>query len=113
MIEAQAIANEPGNSVVRIGASFHTLIAACAAIQIENQKALRIHQTLAQKVVDRDILQVMQSTAVLFDALVRNGFQTYTHPWETCEHLAEIVAPNAHELHVVERGTGSGPNPFV
>src|SRR5690348_10892070 len=69
ILEAQAITNEPRNAVVRVSAGFHTLIAARAAIKIEDQQTLRVHQALLQEVVDWHTLQVVHAAAIFFDAL--------------------------------------------
>ncbi len=46
LIEAQAVAHEASDAVVRVRASIHASITARTILQIENQEALRFHQAL-------------------------------------------------------------------
>ena len=48
-IESQSITNKPADAIVSIGASPHALVAAGAAIKVENQQTLRFHQALVEK----------------------------------------------------------------
>jgi hypothetical protein len=45
-IEAQTFANQTADALVGIGTGADALVAACAFLQIEHKKALRLHQSL-------------------------------------------------------------------
>src|SRR5580693_6068692 len=52
LFEAQAFPHEPCYPVVSVGARVHACVATRAILQIENEQALRLHQTLRKKLVD-------------------------------------------------------------
>ena len=78
-------------------------------LQVEHQQALRFHQALGEELVDRQRLGAGWRAAVLRDALVA---QSIPRPSRTSgkrvEHQVEIVAGDADDLDVVERGAGRG-----
>src|SRR5207237_9541600 len=49
IIEAKTVADKAGYAIVRVGAGLYAEIAARAAIEIEHQQALGIHQPLRQE----------------------------------------------------------------
>src|SRR6266478_4453599 len=106
LIEAQAIADEASDSVVRISASIHTGVAARAILQVQNQQALRLHQSLREKLIDGDVVDHLHALLICGEAFGGDGFQTFADARETFHHLAEIVARDANQLHVVECGAG-------
>src|SRR6267142_1799048 len=106
LIEAQAIADEASDSVVRISASIHTGVAARAILQVQNQQALRLHQSLREKLIDGDVVNHLHALLICGEAFGGDGFQAFADARETFHHLAEIVARDANQLHVVECGAG-------
>ena len=55
LIESQSFADQAADAIMSVGAGPHALVAAGAAIQVENQQALRFHQALVEKTIDGDI----------------------------------------------------------
>src|SRR5712664_2749012 len=106
LVEAQAIADEASDSVVRISASIHTGVAARAILQVQNQQALRLHQSLREKLIDGDVANHLHALLVRSQAFGGDGFKAVADARETFHHLAEIVARDANQLHVVECGAG-------
>src|SRR5580658_10858169 len=53
LFETQPLAYQAGDAVVSIGAGAHASVATCATLQIEQQEALRFHQPLGQKTLER------------------------------------------------------------
>src|SRR6266481_5604182 len=106
LIEAQAIADEASDSVVRISASIHTGVAARAILQVQNQQALRLHQSLREKLIDGDVVNHLHALLICGEAFGGDGFQAFADARETFHHLAEIVARDANQLHVVESDAG-------
>src|SRR5215469_2559776 len=53
-VKAQAVAHETSDAVMRVRACVHASVAARAILQIENEQALRFHQTLREKLIDRN-----------------------------------------------------------
>ena len=54
-IESQAITNEPADAIVSVGTGPHALVTTGAAIEVEDEQALRFHQTLVEETIDRNI----------------------------------------------------------
>src|SRR5229473_423033 len=110
LIETQTIADEPGDAVVRVGAGVDASIAARAILQIQNQQALRFHQSLREKLVDGDVVNHLQALLIGGVAFCGNGFEACSHAGETRDHIAEIVTGDADKFDVVESGASSGSN---
>jgi hypothetical protein len=70
-IPPQAIANQAADAIMSISARPDTLIASRAAVEVENQQALRFEQSLRKERVDGNVLHHLYSGAILFDALAR------------------------------------------
>src|SRR5258705_7547744 len=103
LIEAQAVADQPGYAVMSVCASIHTGVAAGALLQVEHQQALRLHQSLCEELIDRHVELRLHALLVLGAALSGNFFETLTHAREKLDHLAEIVARDAQNFDMVKR----------
>ena len=106
LVEAQSVADQAAHAVVRIGAGAHALIASRAAIQIEHQQTLSLHQSLVQELLHRHILDLNHSLAVGLEVLVRHHLHLLADVGELIEHHPEIVAGDANHLDVIERSAG-------
>src|SRR5712671_6425345 len=105
LIEAEAVADQPGHAVMSVGASIHTGVAAGALLQVEHQQALRFHQSLREELIDGHVELRLHALLVLGAAFSGNFFETLTHAREKFDHLAEIVARDAQDFDMVERNT--------
>ena len=50
----------------------------------------------------------MHATAIFLDALASYGLETGSNLREAPDHLAEVLAMNLYNLHVIESGTSRG-----
>ena len=92
-VEAQAFADQPGDAVVRVGAGADAVIAAGAVLQIEHQQALRFHQALREKGIERHAGGGRQALAVLFlRARAATASRLCADVGERVDHAVEIVA---------------------
>ena len=105
LIEPQAFPHQPCDSVMCVSASINASIAPRAIFQIQNQKALRFHQTLRKKLIDGHAPDRLHPLLVLRAAFRCNCFQSLAYARESLHHLAKIVARNSHHFHVVQRRT--------
>src|SRR5579859_1586078 len=85
-IEAQAFANQARHAVVSVSASAYASIAARAALEIENQQTLRLHQPLRQKILQRRGFDQRETFAILALALERGGFEAAANLRKLLEH---------------------------
>ncbi len=108
LVEAQAFADQASDAVMRVGARAHALIAASAAFEIEDEQALRFHQTLGEELVDGQRVNLHGALAVGGDAFMGNGFERLADVRETLEHECKVIGADAHDFHVIERGAGRG-----
>ena len=108
VFEAEAVANETSDAIVGIGASVHAGIAAGALLKIEDQQALRLHQTLGEKLVNGNALEHLEALGVGGLAFGDHGLETRADIGEARNHIAEIFARNPDEFDVIEGGAGSG-----
>ncbi len=113
VIKAQAFAHEARNSVVSIRAGSDACVATRAGVQVEQQQALRFHQTLLQETVERRAIDRSQALFIHFRAFVAGVFEFAAHSGELTGHAAEIFRANAHHLHVIESRAGSGAHGLV
>src|SRR6185437_2463961 len=103
-IETQAFANQARDAVVRIGASADASIAARATLEIENQQALRLHQALREKILQRCGFDQREAFAILALALERDGFEAAANLRKLLEHQPKLLRRNAHNFDMVKRG---------
>ena len=108
-VEAQTFADQAGDAVVGIGASAYALIAARAALQVENQQALGFHQAVGEKLINWQRLQLSCAAAILRGAFLCNGLEFGAHFREALEHQFKVSARDAYDFHVVECRAGGGP----
>ena len=108
LVEAQAIANETRDAIVRIGACVHASVATRAVLQIQNQQALRFHQSLREKLIDGDVVNHLHALLVCGAAFGRHSFKAGSNAGETRHHVAEIAAGDSHQLDVIERRARRG-----
>ena len=92
LVEAQAIADEPRDAVVCIGAGIDASIAARAIVQIQNEQALRFHQSLREELIDGDVVNHLHALLICGAALGGSGFETGSNAGKTRNHVAEIAA---------------------
>jgi hypothetical protein len=52
VIVLHPVADQPGNTVVRLGAGVHAGVAARAVVEVDEQKVLRLVESLVEKVVE-------------------------------------------------------------
>src|SRR5215472_1273709 len=95
---------------MRISAGVHASIAARTILQIENEQALRFHQSLREELVDGNAVHYLQALLIGGAALASDGFQSCAYAGKSCDHLAEIVAGNAHQFDVIESRACSRSN---
>ena len=110
MVEAQAIADETRYAVVRVGASVHASIATRAVLQIQNQQALRLQQSLRQELIDGNVLNHLHALLIGRVAFRRDGFKACSNARETRDHVAKIFTRDSHKFDVIERGACRGSN---
>ena len=110
MIEAEAVADEAGDTVVGIGAGIDAGIAARTFLQVQDQKALRFHQPLRKELVDGNAVDRLH--ALLVGHLAFGGYRFESDPdgREAFNHLAEIVAGDADDFDMVESRARGGTN---
>src|SRR5579864_1655186 len=89
-IEAQAFANQPRHAVVSVSASAHASIAARAALEVENQQTLRLHQPLREKILQRRGFDQREAFAIFALPLERDGFEAVANLWKLAEHQVKI-----------------------
>ena len=108
-VEALAFADQPGDAVVRIGAGAYAGIAARAALQIQHQQALRFHQSLSEKLIERHAGGGGQPLAVLCPgARARAASRLAPHVGELFHHLVKFFGVDADQFDMIERGAGRG-----
>jgi hypothetical protein len=110
LVEAQAVAHQTRDPVVRVSAGIHASVAARAILQIQNQQALRFHQTLREELVDGDVVNHLHALLICGTALGGNGFEAGSNAWKTHDHVAKIVAGDSNEFDVIERGASGRSN---
>ena len=110
LVEAQAIADEPRDAVVCVGASIHTGVAARAILQIQNQQALRFHQSLREELIDGDVVDHLHALLIGRAAFGGNRLETGSNAGETRDHIAEIIAGDSNEFDVIESSASGGSN---
>jgi hypothetical protein len=107
-VEAQALAHKAADSIVRVGASVHALIAAGAALQVEHEQTLSLHEAVGQELIDWQSLKLSSSAAIFGNTLVSDGLEFRPYVGETIEHEFKIRASNADDFDVIEGCTGGG-----
>src|SRR6266852_1845388 len=110
LVEAQAVADQTRDAVVRVGASVDASVAARAILQIQNQQALCFHQTLREELIDRDVVNHLHSLLIGSAAFGGDGFETGSNARKARDHIAEIFAGDSHELDVIEGGARGSSN---
>ena len=109
MVEAQAVAQETCDSIVGVGAGADTLVAAGAFFEIEDEQALRVHQSLGEIAVEGQVaLGVALLGEVFGRALAGDLLDAAAHVGEAIQHLMEVFGGYLDQLDVIERGAGRG-----
>src|SRR5579864_9570386 len=98
---------------MRIGACFHALVTTSAAVEVEHQQTLRIHQALTQEVIHRYVLQIVQTAAILFETLLGYGLEALAHLREALDHSFKVVATDLHKFNMIERRASRGAKTFL
>src|SRR6266566_4055107 len=102
-LKAQPVAHQTCDAVMRFGAGVYASIAACAVLQIEDEQALRFHQTLRKELVNGDAVDPLQALLISRAAFGSDGFKTGSHARKFRNHVSEIVAADPHKLETVCR----------
>src|SRR5208282_1185042 len=110
IFETQPLADQASDAIVSIGVGAHARVATRATLQIEQQKALRFHQPLGQKTVERLALRKRQAFAVLLQVRLFDAFQLLANFGEFTDHPLKIVNGDAHKLDVIESRTSGRAN---
>ena len=108
LVEAQAFADQASDTVMRVGAGAHALIAARAAFEIEHEQALRFHQTLGEELVDGQRVNLHGALAVGGDAFVGDGFERWRTSGNCSSMSCKVIGADAHDFDVIESGAGRG-----
>ena len=108
LIEAQTLADQSADALMCVGTGPHALVATRALLQVENEEALRFHQSLGEELVYGNVLRLDRVAQILFDPLAGNGSQFVANFWKAIKHELEIFARDAHDFHMVESGTRRG-----
>src|SRR2546430_3029047 len=109
VLEAQPLAHEARDAVVRRGAGLHAQVAARAAVEVEEEEALGLHQALTQEVLEVDVGGVRLDLDVLPRATLGLGEQVLGDLGEALEHQPEVIGRDPHDLDVVNRRAGGAP----
>ena len=95
---------------MRIGAGIDACIAARAILQIQNQQALRFHQSLREELIDGEVVNHLHALLICRAAFGGNGLETGSNAGETRNHIAEIIAGDSNEFDVIESSASRGSN---
>src|SRR4051812_32907989 len=109
-VEAQAVADQAGHSIVSVGTSLHALITTRAAIQIQHQQALRLHQPLCEELINGDGADLPEALMVFLQPKFGGFAYACVNLGEFPQHLVEVFPRYAHHLYVVERRASRGAN---
>ncbi len=85
-------------------------VATRAILQIQNQQALRFHQSLREELIDRDVVNHVHTLLICGSALGGNGFETGSNAGKTRNHIAEIIAGDSNEFDVIKSSASRGSN---
>jgi len=105
-IKAEPISDEAADAIMGVRAGAHTLIAPGAAVEIENQQALCLHQALIEELIDGNVGGLGHAQAILFHVLGGGLFELAANFREAVEHELEIFAGDADYLDVIQRTAG-------
>ena len=92
LVEPQALADQPGHPLMRVGAGLGALVAARALHQVEDEQALGVHQPLIQEGLERLFVRFPDVALVFLQALAGLGDHGRADGWGFVEDRAEVVA---------------------
>ncbi len=104
-VVAQAVAQQPGDAVVRLGAGVDAGVAARAFVQINEQKVLRFKESLVEELVHVQTARALLG-GVRAQAGVRDHFQLHPHGRIALQDAVKKVALDAHQVGLVKRTAG-------
>ena len=109
LVEPQALADQPGDAVVRVGARLGAFVAAGALLQVEHQQALGVHEPLAEEVAERRHARACwRALAVGLEPLrAPTSVTAGLDVGELVEDRVEVLGADPHDVDVVERGAGA------
>ena len=90
------------------GAGPHALVAARAALEVDDEQILGLHEALAQEVVELDRAHRLPLLGVGLQPGLGHLGQPRLDVGELAQHQVEVLGLDAHRLHVVQRGAGAG-----
>ena len=102
LVESKTFPHQTAHALMRISTGPNTHVAARAALQIEQQKALRFHQSLRQELVNGHAAHALCPDAIALDPLLGHTLQSSPYFGEAVEHHLEVFAREFHHLDVVE-----------
>src|SRR2546428_383895 len=105
-VVAQAVPYQAGHAVVRVGARLHAEVTARAALEVDEQEVLRLHEPLRDEVVDGHRPDGLDALLIRLQPRVRDLAQPLAHLRIALDDLLELLDADPHELDVVERGAG-------
>ncbi len=110
LVEAQAVADQAGDALVRVRAGADAEIAAGAALEIDEEQVLRLHQPLREKVRDRHRADLLVTLLVLGQEAGGDLLQLGPDLGKALQHRVEVLAADLDDLHVIERAAGRRAN---
>jgi len=101
ILEPETFAHQPSHAVVRIGARRHTGIAPRAFVEVQNQQALRLHQSCERKSSRENAATMLRRSR--FASCRRAMFRGPRHIWEICLPSRGSPRRKCELLDVIER----------
>ncbi len=102
-IEAQPVTNQPADAIVSVSTGPHALVTTRAAIEVENQQALRFHQALAEELVHGGVGNFRHTLPVLLHVFGCRFFELPADLRKAIEHDLEVFSGDADHLHMIKR----------
>ncbi len=93
---------------MRVGAGPYAHVATGATLQIEQKKALRLHQSLRQELVNGYAAHPLRADAITLHPFLGHILKPAPNFGESVEHHLEVFASNFHHFNVVESRAGCG-----
>src|SRR5439155_18170558 len=106
LVVAQAFAHETGDAVVGISTGLHTQIAAGAAVEIEEEEALCLHQPLLEELFDIDVGRERLLLAALLTSAGGLLGELASDRRVALEHQVEVIRADPDQLDVIDRRAG-------
>src|SRR6056297_925303 len=105
-VEPQAVADQPRDTVMRIGAGFGAFVASRATFEVQDEQALGEEETLFEEILGVHFLQILSGLGIATEQLTNLAGHRFSDFREGADEFAEVFATNADQFDVVERRTG-------